>query len=88
MRFRNLAASARPSSQNVSDDSGTAAEAHTSLTEIVASLRGTNGHDEPDDSEEWVVREEQEAFPQELTVPDQVTEQTVKPRSLLRRKTG
>lgn len=88
MRFRNLAASARPSSQNVSDESGTAAEAHTSLTEIVASLRGTNGHDEIEESDEWVVRDDAEAFPQELTVPDQVAEQTVKPRSLLRRKTG
>ena len=88
MRFRNLAASARPSSQNVSDDSGTAAEAHTSLTEIVASLRGTNGHEDHEESDEWIVREEEEAFPTELSVPEQVSEQTVKPRSLLRRKTG
>ena len=88
MRFRNLAASARPSSQHVADDSGAAAEAHTSLTEIVASLRGTNGYDEHDDTEEWIVRDEGEGFPDPLAVPEQVAEPSVKPRSLLRRKTG
>lgn len=88
MRFRNLAASARPSSQNVSDDSGTAAEAHTSLTEIVSALRGSNGHDELDESDEWVVRDDAEAFPAEFNVPEQVAEPSVSPRSLLRRKTG
>ena len=88
MRFRNLAASARPSSQNVSDDSGTAAQANTSLTEIVSSLRGANEHDEHDESEDWIVREGGEAFPTELSVPDEIAEPSVKPRSLLRRKTG
>ena len=89
MRFRNLAASARPSSQNVTDDNGVAAAAHTSLTEIVTSLRGTNGHaDHDEEADEWIVKDEDEAFPTELQVPDEIAEQTVKPRSLLRRKTG
>ena len=87
MRFRNLAASARPSSQNVSDDS-VAAAAHTSLTEIVTALRGTNTHEDHEEADEWIVKDDDDDFPTELQVPDEIAEQTVKPRSLLRRKTG
>ena len=87
MRFRNLAASARPSSQNVSDDS-VAAAAHTSLTEIVTALRGTNAHEDHEEADEWIVKDDDDDFPTELQVPDEIAEQTVKPRSLLRRKTG
>lgn len=87
MRFRNLAASARPSSQNVADGSDTAAEAHTSLTEIVTSLRGSNGREE-EDADEWLVSDEDESFPSVMQVPTEISESSVKPRSLLRRKSG
>lgn len=87
MRFRNLAASARPSSQNVADGSSTAAEAHTSLTDIVTSLRGSSGHEE-EESDEWLVSDDEDSFPSVMQVPAELSESSVKPRSLLRRKSG
>ncbi|MEE2930875.1 MAG: ATP-binding protein [Pseudomonadota bacterium] len=89
MRFRNLAASARPSSQNVSDSENIQAAAQTSLGEIVFNLRGAAAErDEQDDDDEWTINSEALAgsFPE----PEQVDlshELSLKRRSLLRRKT-
>lgn len=90
MRFRNLAASARPSSQNVSDGSDIDAAANASLSAIVTSLRGTSEHsDSETESEEWIVTEP-EAAPAQASAPtpDAAQEVNLKRRSLLRRKTG
>ncbi len=61
MMFRTLAQSARPSSQNVSDD-GSDASAHAlSLHDIVASMRGAKEQaEDEDDTEDWIVHEEAE----------------------------
>ncbi len=90
MRFRNLAASARPSSQNVSDGMDADAVAHTSLTEIVTSLRGTSGTGEHEDVDEWIVTEPDTGteFPSSFEVPAESSEPNLKRRSLLRRKTA
>ncbi len=57
MMFRNVPAHIRPSSQNVSDGTEVESTANTSLTDIVASLRGGHSSDEAEDemSEDWVV---------------------------------
>ena len=89
MRFRNLAASARPSSQNVADGESIQAAAQTSLGEIVFNLRGAAAErDEQDDDDEWTINSDvlAESFPE----PEQVDlshELSLKRRSLLRRKT-
>ncbi|MEM7461031.1 MAG: ATP-binding protein, partial [Pseudomonadota bacterium] len=89
MRFRNLAASARPSSQNVSDGGDVDATANASLTDIVTSLRGTKG-DEPSASEgeEWVVMDQEPEPAVAAPTPDAAQETNLKRRSLLKRKTG
>jgi len=89
MRFRNLAASARPSSQNVSDGESIQAAAQTSLGEIVYNLRGAAAErDEQDDDEEWTINSNAlaESFPEPEQV-DLAHEVSLKRRSLLRRKT-
>ncbi len=89
MRFRNLAASARPSSQNVSDSENIQAAAQTSLGEIVFNLRGAAAErDEQDDDDEWTINSEALAgsFPEPEQV-DLTHELSLKRRSLLRRKT-
>lgn len=88
MRFRNLSASARPSSQNVADGETIDAASHTSLTEIVTSLRGTNTSNVPDDPEEWVVADNESDFPSAFETPSESGEPNLKRRSLLRRKTA
>ena len=88
MRFRNLAASARPSSQNVSDGMDADAVAHTSLTEIVTSMRGTNSAAEHEDVDEWIVSDTETDFPSAFEVPAESAEPTLKRRSLLKRKTA
>ena len=91
MRFRNLAASARPSSQNVADGSDIEASADASLGDIVTSLRGTNPN-EPSEAagEEWIVLDEDQAPPAAVRAPAPQPEQdmSLKRRSLLRRKSG
>lgn len=91
MRFRNLAASARPSSQNVADGSDIEASADASLGEIVTSLRGTNPN-EPSEAagEEWIVLDEDQTPPAAIGAPAPQPDQdtSLKRRSLLRRKTG
>ncbi|MHA7901065.1 MAG: ATP-binding protein [Henriciella sp.] len=89
MRFRNLAASARPSSQHVDDGSGVAAAARTSLSEIVCGLRGTSADDDADGDDEWIV--ETAPIAQDYPEPEAVelpNETNLKRRSLLRRKTS
>jgi DNA helicase HerA-like ATPase len=89
MRFRNLAASARPSSQNVSDGESIQAAAQTSLGEIVYNLRGAAAErDEQDDDEEWTINSNAlaESFPEPEQF-DLAHEVSLKRRSLLRRKT-
>ncbi len=91
MRFRNLAASARPSSQNVSDGTDIDAAANASLTEIVTSLRGTRGEDASEaENEEWIVLDDDQTPTEPVTAPtpDAGQDLNLKRRSLLRRKTG
>ena len=91
MRFRNLAASARPSSQNVSDGADIEASADASLLEIVSALRGTNpGESSHASGEEWIVMDEVQPQPEPVAAPtpDPAQDVNVKRRSLLRRKTG
>ncbi|MEM6556869.1 MAG: hypothetical protein AAF642_13395, partial [Pseudomonadota bacterium] len=89
MRFRNLAASARPSSQNVTDGEDIEAAASASLTEIVTSLRGTKS-DIPSDSEgdDWIVMDQESSSSVAAPTPDEAQDTNLKRRSLLRRKTG
>ncbi|MEL6858176.1 MAG: ATP-binding protein [Pseudomonadota bacterium] len=89
MRFRNLSASARPSSQHVEDGTDIAAVSNTSLTDIVTSLRGV-GSDEAkteEVSDEWIVMDPEApvAMPE---VSEAASDVSVKPRSLLRRKSA
>lgn len=90
MRFRNLAASARPSSQHVSDQSDVEASAHTSLTDIVTSLRGTqNREEETIGDDDWVINDDALAY--STSAPEIVDElpdpgSKLTQRSLLRRK--
>jgi hypothetical protein len=88
MRFRNLAVSARPSSQNVSDGDSIMAQADTNMTEIVTSLRGTTSkeHQAGEDAEEWVLMEEPLPEPTPSVQTDLGSDITLKPRSLLKRK--
>ncbi|MEM9053708.1 MAG: ATP-binding protein [Pseudomonadota bacterium] len=92
MRFRNLAAAARPSSQNVSDETGAAAAADTSLSEIVTGLRGRSANDdapEMPDAEEWIVKEPEPApIAPPAAQADPEMEPVLKRRALLRRKTA
>lgn len=88
MRFRNLSASARPASQNVTSEDAFDPSARTSLTDIVTSLRGTGGSDAEPESEEWIVNEEEADFPSAFQSETEFAEPKLKPRSLLRRKTG
>jgi DNA helicase HerA-like ATPase len=89
MRFRNLAANARPSSQNVSDGENIQAAAQTSLGEIVFNLRGAAAERESqyDEDEEWVVNSEvlADSFPkpEQIELPNELS---LKRRSLLKRK--
>lgn len=59
MMFRNVPESIRPSSQHVSGETAAESVANTSLTDIVAALRGTSGDDENlDDADaDWVVKD-------------------------------
>ena len=90
MRFRNLAASARPSSQNVSDGGDIDAAANTSLTEIVTSLRGTKADEaSAAEPEEWIVMDDPPAAEASVApTPDSAQDTNLKRRSLLRRKAG
>lgn len=86
MRFRNLAAAARPSSAHVSDDTGPEAHAHTSLSSIVTALRGSSDNeDAPEDGDEWVVKAPR---PESETVTHTApaTDPVLSPRALLKRK--
>lgn len=90
MRFRNLAASARPSSQNVADGGDIEAAANTGLTDIVTSLRGV-GPDEAagHDGDEWIVADPRAEAPAPVaTAPaeEMTSDINLKRRSLLRRK--
>ena len=88
MRFRNLAASARPSSQNVSDGADIDAAADASLTDIVMSMRGSSSESEPE-AEDWIVKEPDAApVAERAPAPDLGQDVNMKRRSLLRRKTG
>lgn len=86
MRFRNLAASARPSSQHVEEGNDVNAVANTSLTDIVTSLRGMDADEaNPQAAEEWVVLDQpQHAAP--ISAAEQESDINLKRRSLLRRK--
>lgn len=88
MRFRNLALSARPSSQNVSDGDDIMAQDNASLTDIVTALRGdaSKEHQEVNDTEEWVLHDEPVAAAPAPSYADAGAEVTLKPRSLLKRK--
>lgn len=86
MRFRNLAASARPSSQHADDGEDVDAAANASLSDIVTSMRGSSSDSEPE-AEEWIVREPQ-ATPTPAAAADVEQDVNLKRRSLLRRKTG
>lgn len=88
MRFRNLAASARPSSQHVEDGDNIDAASNANLTDIVTSLRGSSASDvQESDNEEWIVMDDQ---PQAAaaSAPDMSDDPKLSRRSLLRRKTG
>ena len=88
MRFRNLAASARPSSQNVADGEDIDAAANVSLTDIVTSMRGSSADSDPE-AEEWVVKDpEPVAAPVAAPTADAGQDVNLKRRSLLRRKSG
>ncbi len=88
MRFRNLSASARPSSQQSEDGTDVAAVSNTSLTDIVTSLRGSNSDDEKtDDSDEWIVMDQDDSVAAPEAV-DPASDVAVKRRSLLRRKSA
>ena len=88
MRFRNLAASARPSSQNVSDENEAEAAANTSLTDIVIGLRGSAGQSDHDnDDDEWIVNED--AVLSGATPAGSAQQNpNLTARSLLKRKSG
>ncbi|MEM1147024.1 MAG: DUF87 domain-containing protein [Pseudomonadota bacterium] len=89
MRFRNLAASARPSSQNVSDGSAVNAAADSNLTEIVCSLRGTKpGEEYAQEGEEWIVQEDAVALGALEGGEEAQDDLGLKRRSLLRRKSA
>lgn len=91
MRFRNLSAKARPSSQNVSDGEAIQAKAQTSLGEIVYNLRGAAAERESQVEEvddEWTVNSD--IFSESYPNPEQIelaNELSLKRRSLLKRKT-
>ena len=88
MRFRNLAVSARPSSQNVSDGDDVMAQDNASLSDIVTALRGdsSNEHQTVNDAEEWVLHDAPVATAPAPSYADTSSEVTLKPRSLLKRK--
>ncbi|MFN3211617.1 MAG: ATP-binding protein [Henriciella sp.] len=88
MRFRNLAVSARPSSQNVSDGDSVVAQADTNMMDIVTSLRGTTSqeHQAAGEAEEWVLMEEPLPEPTRPSHTNHESDVTLKPRSLLKRK--
>ena len=88
MRFRTLAASARPSSQNVADGDDIAALADTSMTDIVTSLRGTPSHEQHgvDETEEWVLVDAPAPAPPSVSHTAERKAMLLKPRSLLKRK--
>ena len=90
MRFRTLAAAARPSSQNVSDGIDVLATARANLADIVDSMRGAAAdRGESYDDDEWVVDTAavSEAYPEpeRIELPGEVE---LKRRSLLRRKSS
>ncbi|MEL7113164.1 MAG: ATP-binding protein [Pseudomonadota bacterium] len=89
MRFRTLAASARPSSQHADDGNNIQAAARTNLSDIVRGLRGTSSEDENDHSDEWIVSSAPSAddypAPESVELPN---ETNLKRRSLLKRKSG
>jgi len=88
MRFRNLAASARPASQHVSDGSDIDAASNASLVEIVTALRGTSASDvQESETDDWVVVEEQLKASSAPT-SEMSDEAKLNRRSLLRRKSG
>ena len=88
MRFRNLAASARPSSQNVSDENEAEAAANTSLTDIVIGLRGSAGQSDHDnDDDEWIVNEDA-VLPGATPAGNAPQNPNLTARSLLKRKSG
>ena len=89
MRFRTLAASARPSSQHSDDGNNVQAAARTNLSDIVSGLRGSAGEDDDHDADEWIVGTAPSA--DDYPAPESVelsTETNLKRRSLLKRKTG
>ena len=88
MRFRTLAASARPSSQNVEEGVDVLAAARANLADIVDMMRGAAADKESAyDEDEWVV--DSAAVAETYPEPDRVElpgEVDLKRRSLLRRK--
>lgn len=89
MRFRNLSASARPSSQQSEDGTDITAVSNTSLTDIVTSLRGTNSDDAKDDeNDEWIVMDPEEPVRSPEAMEPAASEVSVKRRSLLKRKSA
>ena len=88
MRFRTLAAAARPSSQNVEEGVDVLAAARANLADIVDNMRGAAAERESSfDDDEWVVDTTAvaEAYPEpeRVELPSEVD---LKRRSLLRRK--
>ncbi len=89
MRFRNLSASARPSSQQSEDGTDITAVSNTSLTDIVTSLRGTSSEDAKDDeSDEWIVMDPDEPVRSPELMEPTASDVSVKRRSLLKRKSA
>ncbi len=91
MRFRNLAAAARPSSAHVSDDTGPDAVANTNLSDIVTALRGSSSNDDAQETEEWIVNDPETVAspaPELPAAAPSETDPVLKRRALLRRKTG
>ncbi|MEM8616507.1 MAG: ATP-binding protein, partial [Pseudomonadota bacterium] len=87
LKFRNVPAHIRPSSQNVSDGSDVESVANTALSSIVANLRGS-AHVDDAESDDWVVHEDKDtplsAAPKPQ--PDPEPKDTPQRRSLLRRR--
>ena len=88
MRFRNLSVSARPSSQNVSDGDDVMAQDNANMTDIVTALRGDSSQDHQtvSEAEEWVLHDEPVAAAPTPSYVDPGNDITLKPRSLLKRK--
>lgn len=90
MRFRNLSIAARPSSQHSEDGDSVMAQANTSLTEIVTALRGSACGDEhaAEETEEWILQDAPVLDAPDRSHDDGQADITLKPRSLLKRKTS